>query len=145
MSARYQTLLGDQAFGPPEGSSSGSNPLMASIDSVGLETLFGEDVHLFNNSENPGNPFYSPAAATMNMSGLNVDQAEVGRWWNAARLTFSAMSPLLFFVGCGWCWCCLSVGGYYCLLLAVLMLMGFIAKLESPDLAPMLPQAQPFS
>ncbi|CAM9723497.1 unnamed protein product, partial [Ectocarpus sp. 13 AM-2016] len=56
-----------------------SRPSMASIDSVGLETLLGEDVHLFNNSENPGNPFYSPAAEATNVSGLNVNQAEVLR------------------------------------------------------------------
>ncbi|CAN0473885.1 unnamed protein product [Ectocarpus sp. 12 AP-2014] len=78
---RYQTLIGDQTFGAPQSSSSssGSRPSMASIDSVGLETLLGEDVHLFNNSENPGNPFYSPAAEATNVSGLNVNQAEVLR------------------------------------------------------------------
>lgn len=45
-------------------------------NSVALETLLaGADVHLFHNSENPGNPFYSPAAT--NGTGLNVNQAEV--------------------------------------------------------------------
>lgn len=57
---RYQTLIGDQmlqAFTEP---------------SISVKTLFGADAHVFNNSENPSNPFVPG-----NGSGLNIDQAQV--------------------------------------------------------------------
>ncbi|CAM9554062.1 unnamed protein product, partial [Scytosiphon promiscuus] len=89
---RYQTLIGDQRLsaaashgrstssnsdGSSGRSSSSTSSIAPPIDSsVALETLLaGADVHLFKNSENPGNPFYSPAAT--NGTGLNVNQAEV--------------------------------------------------------------------